>query len=79
MPNDEPDEGRRAIAERRRRRGERAARIAAETVGGGRVRSIELERKSGRAVYEVKVGRAEVYVDAATGKALARHEDEEDD
>jgi uncharacterized membrane protein YkoI len=58
---------------------DQAAQIAAAAVGGGRVRSVELERERGRAVYEVKVGRSEVYVDAASGQAYAGQADEDDD
>jgi hypothetical protein len=56
-----------------------AAQIAAAALGGGRIRSVQLEREHGRAVYEVKVGRAEVYVDAASGEVFPEHDDEDED
>ena len=61
---------------------EQAGRVAAQALGGGTARSVKLERGGGRAVYEVKVGRDEVYVDAATAQVFAgrggEHEDDDD-
>lgn len=48
---------------------EQAAQIALQLVGGGRVRSVELERERDASVYEIKVGSSKVYVDASTGQA----------
>jgi uncharacterized membrane protein YkoI len=57
---------------------ERAAQIAVQALGGGRARSVELEREHGRVVYEVKIGRTEIYVDATTGEAFQERDDDDD-
>jgi hypothetical protein len=54
---------------------EQAAQLAIQVVGGGKVRSVELEHEHGRSVYEVKIGRSEVKVDAATGETFAEEDD----
>ena len=51
-----------------------ASQIALTQVGGGTVKSIELDRKGGRMVYEVEIRRDgvkyEVYIDAAIGEVI---------
>jgi hypothetical protein len=43
------------------------------------VSSVKLERERGRSVNEVRVGRTEVKVDAASGETYVEHDDHEDD
>lgn len=55
---------------------QQAAELAVQAIGGGRVSSVELEREPGRTVYEVKVGRTEVYVDASSGEVFVEDDDD---
>lgn len=57
---------------------EEAQRIALSATGDSYVRKVELERKYGLPVYEVKTERHEVYVDATTGQVLGIKSEDDD-
>ena len=57
---------------------EEAQRIALSATGDSYVRKVELERKYGLPVYEVKTERHEVYVHATTGQVLGIKSEDDD-